>query len=80
MKRESEIKRKTKETDIIIKLNLDGKGKAKIDTGIGFLDHMLDLFTCHGLFDLSVKAKGDLYVDIHHTNEDVGIALGEAFK
>ena len=80
MKRESEVKRKTKETDITIKLNLDGKGKAKIDTGIGFLDHMLDLFTCHGLFDLSVKAKGDLNVDIHHTNEDTGIALGEAFK
>jgi len=80
MSRISEVKRKTKETDISIKLSLDGKGKAKIDTGIGFLNHMLELFTCHGLFDLTVKAKGDLCVDTHHTNEDVGIALGEAFK
>ena len=79
-KRVALLSRKTKETDITIKLDLDGKGKAKIDTGIGFLDHMLDLFTCHGLFDLNVKAKGDLSVDIHHTNEDIGIVLGQVFK
>ncbi|NQT95095.1 MAG: imidazoleglycerol-phosphate dehydratase HisB [Candidatus Omnitrophica bacterium] len=80
MKRTAEIKRKTKETDIIMKLNLDGKGKGKVKTGIGFLDHMLELFAYHGLFDLTIKAKGDLDVDIHHTNEDIGIALGQAFK
>ena len=81
MKRTSQIKRKTKETDIELKLNLDGKGKAQIKTGIGFLNHMLDLFTCHGLFDLSINVKSqDLDVDIHHTNEDVGICLGQAFK
>jgi len=80
MKRTSEINRKTKETEIAVKLNLDGKGKAKIKTGIGFLNHMLELFAYHGLFDLAIKAKGDLDVDTHHTNEDVGIALGQAFK
>lgn len=80
MKRVAIVKRKTKETDITVKLNIDGSGKYKVDTGIGFLDHMLELFAKHGLFDLEVKAKGDLKVDIHHTNEDVGIALGEAFK
>jgi imidazoleglycerol-phosphate dehydratase len=78
--RKAQIKRKTKETDINVKLNIDGKGKAKIKTGIGFLDHMLELFAKHGLFDLEIKAKGDLKVDIHHTNEDIGISLGEAFK
>ncbi|MFC1807744.1 imidazoleglycerol-phosphate dehydratase HisB [Candidatus Omnitrophota bacterium] len=79
--RTAEIRRKTKETDIEIKLNLDGKGKASINTGIGFLDHMLELFAHHGLFDLKVDVKKqDLVVDIHHTNEDVGIALGEVFK
>jgi len=78
--RTAQIKRKTKETDIAIKLNIDGTGKACIDTGIGFLDHMLELFAYHGLFDLKVKAKGDLDVDTHHTNEDIGIALGQAFK
>src|SRR3989338_2401553 len=72
--------RKTKETDIKVKLNIDGSGKAKIDTGIGILDHMLELFAFHGLFDLEISAKGDLKVDIHHTNEDIGIVLGEAFK
>ncbi len=72
--------RKTKETDIIVKLNIDGSGKSKIDTGIGILDHMLELFAFHGLFDLEITAKGDLKVDIHHTNEDVGIVLGKAFK
>jgi len=79
-KRTSEIKRKTKETDISIHLNIDGSGKSKINTGIGILDHMLELFAFHGLFDLSISAKGDLKVDIHHTNEDVGIVLGQAFK
>lgn len=79
-KRSAEVKRKTRETNIAVKLNIDGKGKAKIDTGIGLLDHMLELFAFHGLFDLEIKAKGDLKVDLHHTNEDVGIVLGEAFK
>ncbi|MDD5255327.1 MAG: imidazoleglycerol-phosphate dehydratase HisB [Candidatus Omnitrophica bacterium] len=79
-KRTASVKRKTSETDITVKLNVDGSGKAKIDTGIGLLDHMLELFSFHGLFDLEIKAKGDLKVDIHHTNEDVGIVLGEAFK
>ena len=78
--REAEVKRKTKETDIIVKLNIDGTGKSNIDTGIGFLDHMLELFAFHGLFDLDVTAKGDLKVDIHHTNEDIGLVLGQAFK
>jgi len=79
-KRTVTLKRKTKETDITVKLNIDGSGQAKINTGIGILDHMLELFAFHGLFDLEVIAKGDLKVDIHHTNEDVGIVLGEAFK
>lgn len=79
-KRMATIKRKTKETDIIIKLNIDGSGKSIIKTGIGILDHMLELFVFHGLFDLEISAKGDLKVDIHHTNEDIGIVLGEAFK
>lgn len=78
-KRISKVNRKTTETNIEIKLNLDGSGKYSINTGIAFLDHMLSLFSKHGLFDLEIKAKGDLEVDIHHTNEDVGIALGEAF-
>lgn len=74
------IKRKTTETDIAGKLVIDGTGKADIKTGIGFLDHMLTLFAFHGLFDLTLKAKGDLKVDSHHTNEDVAICLGKAFK
>jgi len=78
--RTSVIKRKTTETDISGKLNIDGSGKTDIDTGIGFLDHMLTLFTFHGLFDLTLKVKGDLKVDIHHTNEDTAICLGKAFK
>lgn len=78
--RKSEVKRKTTETDITVKLDIDGSGKSKIDTGIGFLNHMLELFSFHGLFDLEVKAEGDLKVDIHHTNEDVGLVLGDAFK
>ena len=79
-KRTAVIKRKTKETDITIKLDIDGSGEAKIDTGIGILDHMLELFTFHGLFDIDIAAKGDLKVDIHHTNEDIGIVLGQVFK
>jgi imidazoleglycerol-phosphate dehydratase len=78
--RKAQIKRKTKETDITVKLNIDGKGKTKIKTGIGILDHMLELFAFHGLFDLEISAKGDFKVDKHHTNEDVGIVIGEAFK
>jgi imidazoleglycerol-phosphate dehydratase len=78
--RESLIKRKTTETDISGKFTIDGSGKADIKTGIGFLDHMLTLFTFHGLFDLTLKVKGDLKVDIHHTNEDAAICLGKAFK
>ena len=72
------VARKTKETDIEITLNLDGSGKSNICTGIGYLDHMLDGFARHGLFDLDVKASGDLEVDCHHTIEDVGIVLGQA--
>jgi imidazoleglycerol-phosphate dehydratase len=79
--RKAEVIRKTKETDITVKLNIDGKGDSKINTGIGIFDHMLELFAFHGLFDLVIAAKGDLLkVDIHHTNEDIGIVLGEAFK
>lgn len=80
MKRTATVTRKTKETDITIKLNIDGSGKSKINTGIGILDHMLELFAFHGLFDLEIAAKGDLKIDIHHTNEDIGIVLGQAFK
>lgn len=79
-KRKSSVRRSTKETDIRMDLNLDGLGRGNIQTGIGFLDHMLTLFAKHGLFDLKIRAKGDLDVDSHHTNEDVGICLGEAFK
>ena len=74
------VKRKTRETDIDIRLNLDGSGEYRIKTGIPFLNHMLDLFAKHGLFDLTVRAKGDLEVDYHHTVEDVGLAFGEAFN
>ncbi|MBN2286850.1 MAG: imidazoleglycerol-phosphate dehydratase HisB [Tissierellales bacterium] len=76
--RTSKISRKTKETDILIQFNLDGNGIAKINTGIGFLDHMLTLFAFHGGFDLEVNCKGDLEVDSHHTAEDIGLALGTA--
>jgi len=79
-KRGAVIKRKTKETEIVVSLLIGGRGKSKIDTSIGMLDHMLELFSFHGLFDLNITAKGDLKVDIHHTNEDVGIVLGDAFK
>ena len=78
--RTAEIKRTTKETDVSVKLNLDGNGKAEIDTGVGFLDHMLELFASHGRFDLTVKCVGDTNVDDHHTVEDIGIALGQAFN
>lgn len=77
--RVSEIKRKTAETDIELTLSLDGTGVAKINTGCGFLDHMLTLFAKHAHYDLTVSCKGDTYVDYHHTAEDVGICLGKAF-
>lgn len=80
MTRTAQISRKTKETDISLCINLDGTGKDQISTGIGFLDHMLDLFTRHGLFDLKVEAVGDLKVDAHHTVEDIGIVMGQAIK
>jgi imidazoleglycerol-phosphate dehydratase len=79
-KRTSTIKRKTGETDISLSLNIDGKGKSAIKTGIPFFDHMLTLFAKHVLFDLKLSAKGDIDVDYHHTVEDVGICLGQAFK
>ena len=77
--RTAQMIRKTAETDIKLKLNLDGSGKSNINTGCGFLDHMLILFSSHGRFDLDVECKGDTYVDYHHTTEDIGIALGKAF-
>ena len=77
--RTAEVTRKTAETDISLKLNLDGSGKSKINTGCGFLDHMLVLFASHGRFDLDISCKGDTYVDYHHPVEDIGIALGKAF-
>ena len=79
-KRVSKISRKTKETDITIEIDLDGTGKADVTTGIGFLDHMLDSFARHGLFDLKVRAVGDIHVDSHHLIEDTGIVLGEAIR
>ena len=78
--RKAHVERNTSETKIIVDLNLDGSGKYDIDTGIGFFDHMLNNFARHGLFDLTVKAKGDLYVDCHHLVEDTGIVLGQAIK
>lgn len=80
MERMVTIQRKTKETDICMKLNLDGSGTASIQTGIGFFDHMLNSFARHGFFDLELQVEGDLYVDTHHTIEDVGIVLGTAIK
>ncbi|MBS0245931.1 MAG: imidazoleglycerol-phosphate dehydratase HisB [Proteobacteria bacterium] len=74
------VKRKTKETDIEVTVDLDGKGRSQIATGIGFLDHMLDLLARHSRIDMTVKAVGDLHIDFHHTAEDVGIALGQAIK
>lgn len=78
--RKAEISRKTRETDIFVSINLDGNGIADISTGIGFFDHMLTALCVHSGFDLTVKAEGDLYVDAHHTVEDTGIVLGQAFK
>ena len=79
MEQTSEVERKTKETAIRVSLKLNGSGQSEISTGIPFFDHMLTLFAVHGFFDLNVKAKGDLEVDFHHTVEDVGLVLGEAF-
>lgn len=78
--RTSTISRKTTETDISVRVNLDGMGKYQVETGIGFLNHMLELFSKHSLIDLTVKAKGDLKVDEHHTVEDIGVCLGEALR
>lgn len=78
--RKAAVKRKTRETDIELSLDLDGEGRSKVATGIGFLDHMLASFATHGRFDLEVACKGDLHVDAHHSVEDVGIALGQALK
>jgi imidazoleglycerol-phosphate dehydratase len=78
--RTATVHRQTKETDITLELNIDGKGNATVDTGIGFFDHMLNSFAKHGLMDMTLKAKGDLTVDDHHTVEDIGIALGDAYK
>jgi imidazoleglycerol-phosphate dehydratase len=77
--RAARVSRRTNETDVAVSLVLDGTGKAEIATGVGFLDHMLELFARHGLFDIEVKVTGDLHVDQHHTTEDTGIALGQAF-
>jgi len=78
--RKAEVKRKTKETEILLRLNLDGTGRHSVHTGIPFFDHMLSLFAYHGSLDLSLRAKGDIVVDSHHTVEDVGICLGEGIK
>jgi imidazoleglycerol-phosphate dehydratase len=80
MARVAEKRRTTRETDVSVKLGLDGRGQSKIDTGIGFLDHMLDLFAKHALFDLEVTCKGDLHIDGHHSVEDIAITLGQAFS
>jgi imidazoleglycerol-phosphate dehydratase len=80
MSRKAKVERKTKETEISVDLDLDGKGNSEIETGIPFFNHMLESFSRHGLFELKLKAKGDLAVDYHHTVEDVGLALGLAFK
>ena len=80
MSRKAKIARKTKETSIAVEVNIDGKGKYKIQTGIGFLDHMLEQLSKHSLIDISVKAKGDTHIDLHHTTEDTGIAIGEAIS
>jgi imidazoleglycerol-phosphate dehydratase len=78
-RRGSEVRRKTKETDIVVTLGLDGSGKSKVATGLPFLDHMLELFARHGLFDLEVRCNGDLEIDDHHSVEDIAICLGQAF-
>ena len=79
-KREALVERKTKETSISCKLLLDGTGKSKINTGIGFLDHMLEQVARHGLIDIELRAEGDLHIDMHHTTEDIGIVIGTAIK
>ena len=78
--RVAEISRKTRETDIVAHLRIDGSGRSRVNTGVPFLDHMLDSFARHGFFDLTIEARGDLHIDDHHTVEDVGIVLGRAFK
>ena len=80
MARKGKVSRKTNETSINVEVNIDGKGKFQIDTGIGFLDHMLEQLSKHSLIDINLKAKGDTHIDLHHTTEDTGIALGEALK
>jgi len=80
MSRKSEVSRTTKETDVKVKLNIDGVGAYKINTGIGFFDHMLEQLAKHSLIDLEVQAKGDLHIDFHHTVEDTAIVIGQAFK
>ncbi len=80
MGRQAKIKRKTNETDIALAINLDGEGKAKLETGIGFFDHMLEQIARHAMVDLEISCKGDLYVDDHHSVEDCGIALGQALR
>jgi imidazoleglycerol-phosphate dehydratase len=80
MGRTGKTERKTKETEISVSLDLDGKGQAEVETGMPFFNHMLEIFSRHGLFDVKIKAKGDLDVDYHHTVEDVGLVLGQAFK
>ena len=78
--RQAKLTRKTNETDISVSVDLDGTGKSNINTGVGFLDHMLDQVARHGMIDIDIKANGDLHIDAHHTTEDVGIALGQAIK
>lgn len=80
MPRQATLERATNETQVRLEIDLDGSGESSIETGVGFLDHMLELFAKHGLFDLTVRATGDLHVDAHHTTEDVGICLGEAVR
>jgi imidazoleglycerol-phosphate dehydratase len=80
MDRHANKRRTTRETDVIVKLNLDGRGVSKIETGIGFLNHMLELFARHGLFDLEVTCTGDLHIDAHHSVEDIAITMGQAFS
>jgi imidazoleglycerol-phosphate dehydratase len=79
MKRTAKVSRKTSETSINVEINIDGSGRANLNSSIGFLDHMLDQIARHGLFDLNVEAQGDLHIDAHHTVEDIGISLGQAF-